>query len=138
MKPFFFKLNPPRTTFPGDMTPVEAKFMQLHADYWRAMVNQDRAIVLGPVMDPAGSYGIGVILAPDQAAARAMVVDDPVIKVGIGFSGGRAPDAQRDGQNLTSDGPVRFSDGASGHWVQRRRAADDRAWFHCAGSNRTR
>jgi len=63
VKHFFSKLIPPRTTFPGDMTPVEAKFMQQHADYWRALVNQDRAIVLGPVMDPAGAYGIGVIKA---------------------------------------------------------------------------
>jgi len=59
--------------------------MHQHADYWRALVNQDRAIVLGPVMDPAGAYGIGVILAADQAAARAMVDDDPVIKAGLGF-----------------------------------------------------
>ena len=85
MKHFFSKLIPPRATFPGDMTPVEAKFMQQHADYWRALVAQDQAIVLGPVMDPAGAYGIGVIRAADAAAARAMVDDDPVIKAQLGF-----------------------------------------------------
>lgn len=85
MKHFFFKLVPPRTTFPGDMTPVEAKFMQQHAEYWRALLAGDRAIVLGPVMDPAGAYGIGVILAPDIAEARAMAAEDPVIKAQLGF-----------------------------------------------------
>lgn len=85
MKHFFSKLIPPRTTFPGDMTPVEAKAMQQHSDYWRALVNADRAIVLGPVMDPAGAYGVGIIRATDAAEARAMVDDDPVIKAGLGF-----------------------------------------------------
>ncbi len=85
MKHFFSKLLPPRSTFPADMTPVEAKFMKEHADYWRALVAKDRAIVLGPVMDPAGAYGIGVIRAEDEAQARAMVDDDPVIKAQLGF-----------------------------------------------------
>ena len=85
MKHFFSKLIPPRATFPGDMTPEEAKYMQQHSEYWRALVNQDRAIVLGPVMDPAGAYGVGVIRAADATAARAMVDDDPVIQAGLGF-----------------------------------------------------
>lgn len=85
MKHFFTKLIPPRTTFPGDMTPMEAKFMQQHADYWRALVNQDRAIALGPVMDPAGAYGIGIICADDAAQARAMADGDPVIQARLGF-----------------------------------------------------
>lgn len=85
MKHFFSKLIPPRVTFPGDMTPAEAKLMKEHADYWRAMVAKDRAIVLGPVMDPAGAYGIGVICAADEAEARAMVDADPVIKAQLGF-----------------------------------------------------
>ena len=85
MKYFFSKLIAPRVTFPGDMTPVEAKLMKEHADYWRAMVAEDRAIVLGPVMDPAGAYGIGVICAADQAEARTMVEEDPVIQAQLGF-----------------------------------------------------
>jgi uncharacterized protein YciI len=85
MSYFFSKLLPPRATFPGDMTPLEAKFMQEHSNYWRALVAQDRAVVLGPVMDPAGAYGVGIIRAADAAQARAMVDDDPVIKAGLGF-----------------------------------------------------
>jgi hypothetical protein len=85
LKHFFFKLIPPRATFPADMTPVEAKFMQEHATYWRAQVAKDMAIVLGPVMDPAGAYGIGVIRAVDDAQARALADEDPVIKAQIGF-----------------------------------------------------
>jgi uncharacterized protein YciI len=85
MSYFFSKLLPPRATFPGDMTPLEAKFMQEHSAYWRALVNQDRAVVLGPVMDPAGAYGVGIIRAADLVQARAMVDDDPVVKAGLGF-----------------------------------------------------
>ena len=36
-------------------------------------------------MDPAGAYGIGIICAPDAAAARALWDEDPVIKAGLGF-----------------------------------------------------
>ena len=59
--------------------------MQEHADYWRSRVANDMAIVLGPVMDPAGAYGIGVIRASDETSARAMADNDPVIKARLGF-----------------------------------------------------
>ena len=85
MKTYFFKLIPPRRTFPGDMTPAEAKLMQEHAAYWRVQLAKDLAIVLGPVMDPAGAYGIGVIRATDDAHAREMAEADPVVRAGVGF-----------------------------------------------------
>lgn len=85
MKTFFIKLIPPRPTFAADMTPLEAKLMGQHADYWRAQLAKDRAIVLGPVMDPAGVFGMGVIRAADEGQARMMVEEDPVIRAGIGY-----------------------------------------------------
>ncbi len=42
------------------------------------------AIVFGPVADPSGGYGIGVIEAKDEAEMLALQADDPAIKTGIG------------------------------------------------------
>ena len=42
------------------------------------------AIVFGPVADPSGGYGIGVIEAKDEAEMLALQADDPAIKAGIG------------------------------------------------------
>ena len=56
-----------------------------HADYWRQQLAQQRAIVLGPVMDPAGAYGIGVICAANDAEAHTLAAADPVFHAGMGF-----------------------------------------------------
>jgi uncharacterized protein YciI len=85
VKTYFFKLLPPRSTFPADMTPAEAKLMDEHADYWRRQLAAGRALVLGPVMDPAGAYGIGVICAANDADAQALAAADPALQAGIGF-----------------------------------------------------
>jgi uncharacterized protein len=82
---FLYKLTPPRKTFPQDITPSEAKLMQDHAAYWRGLLGQERIIVFGPVADPGGTYGIAVILATNEAEARELVTNDPIIKANIGF-----------------------------------------------------
>jgi hypothetical protein len=35
---FFFKLIPPRSTFPADITPAEAQLMERHVAYWRGFM----------------------------------------------------------------------------------------------------
>ena len=58
---YFLKLNPPRKSFMQDMTGDERKIMQQHVAYWATYVEDGTVVVLGPVMDPAGGYGIAVI-----------------------------------------------------------------------------
>ena len=44
------KLIPPRTTFPGDITPAEAKLMQQHEEYWEALFETGSVLIIGPVL----------------------------------------------------------------------------------------
>ena len=55
------KLIPPRATFSQDMTAEERQVMQKHVAYWTDLMHKGSAVVFGPVMDPAGVYGMGVV-----------------------------------------------------------------------------
>ena len=80
---FVYKLVPPRPTFAFDMDETEAELMSKHAAYWRDQLDQGRVIVFGPVMDPAGVWGLGVLEMEDDAGARGLVLADPVIAAGV-------------------------------------------------------
>lgn len=82
---FFFRLVPPRTTFPADMTPVEAKAMGEHATYLGELASAGVVIAAGPVADPKGSWGLGLVEVADEAAVRAIGDGDPVVRAGLGF-----------------------------------------------------
>jgi uncharacterized protein len=58
---FFLKLNPPRSTFIMDMTADEKATMQSHVTYWTSLLNDGIVIVFGPVFDPKGGFGVGVV-----------------------------------------------------------------------------
>ena len=74
---FFVRLIPPRTTFSQDMTADERRVMQQHVGYWTDLMHKGFAIVFGPVMDPAGVYGIGVIQAENEDQLRTLIDGDP-------------------------------------------------------------
>ena len=78
-----YKLVPPRPTFAVDMDETEAELMGKHAAYWRDQLARGRVIVFGPVMDPTGVWGLGVLETEDEAAARGLVLADPVIAAGV-------------------------------------------------------
>jgi uncharacterized protein YndB with AHSA1/START domain len=85
-KYFFCRLLPPRPTFAMDMNAEERAVMQEHALYWRGMLAAGSALVFGPVGDPKGPWGLGILRAADEAAAHALQAKDPVILSGRGFS----------------------------------------------------
>ena len=82
---FVFRLLGPRPTFPGDMTPEEADAMARHGEYWRELTRAGTAVAFGPVLDPAGVYGLAVVRADDETAAQAIADADPVMRAAIGF-----------------------------------------------------
>jgi uncharacterized protein len=82
-KYFVLKLIPPRTTFADDMTEKERDIMKQHATYWKDKADRGIAIVYGPVLDPKGVYGLGIIEVDDEDQARAYAADDPTVKSGI-------------------------------------------------------
>jgi uncharacterized protein YciI len=86
MSYFLCRLNAPRPTFPADMTQAEAALMQRHADWWTDLTAKGTGILFGPVLDPKGVWGLGLIEVEDQADARALTESDPIIQAGLGFS----------------------------------------------------
>jgi uncharacterized protein len=86
MPHFFVKLIAPRPTFAMDMNDDEKKMMQEHFLYWKGRQGAGEVLVFGPVLDPKGPYGMGVIEAADETAARNFADADPAMKAGVGFA----------------------------------------------------
>jgi uncharacterized protein len=86
MSHFFLKLIAPRPTFAMDMNDAEKKLMEEHARYWKAGQDKGDVLVFGPVLDPKGPYGMGILNVADQASARAFADGDPVMKAKLGFA----------------------------------------------------
>jgi len=83
---FFCRLNAPRATFAVDMTGEEKALMQTHAAWWPGLTNKGVALLFGPVLDPNGPWGLGIIKAEDENEARGLMAEDPVIKAAVGFA----------------------------------------------------
>jgi uncharacterized protein len=80
---FFMRLIPPRTTFVTDMTPQEADLMQQHAKYWAEQFKTGKVLIIGPVLDTKGPFGMAVLQCDTEAEARAMAENDPSVKAGL-------------------------------------------------------
>jgi uncharacterized protein YciI len=82
---FLIKLLPPRNTFMQDMSPEEAAIMQKHVAYWRGVMEQGKVHAFGPVADPEGGWGLGILETQDRTEAEALCASDPAIVSGRGF-----------------------------------------------------
>lgn len=85
MSYFFCRLIPPRPSFAHDMTDTERSAMLAHVAYWQGMAKKGSAVVFGPVADPKGPWGLGIIDAADEAALQKLIADDPAITGNIGL-----------------------------------------------------
>jgi uncharacterized protein YciI len=86
LMPYFFcRLLPPRTTFMQDMSDDERKLMTAHGAYWKGLLDKGKAIVFGPVLDPQGSWGMGVLEATNEAEVQTLFADDPVSRAKPAF-----------------------------------------------------
>jgi uncharacterized protein len=72
---FFFKLVPPRPSFPQDMTEAEGELMKHHAAYWQSLLDKGFVLVFGPVLDPKGPYGAGIATFADDETARSFAAE---------------------------------------------------------------
>lgn len=84
MNYFFCRLIPPRRSFAQDMTEKEAKVMGDHVAYWSSMAEKGTAIVFGPVADPDGPWGLGILAVEDEKEVQFITSNDPVIRSAIG------------------------------------------------------
>ncbi len=58
--------------------------MQQHAAYAKEMADKGIALVFGPVADPAGAWGLGIVECDDESGVKAFIENDPVIRSNIG------------------------------------------------------
>ncbi len=80
---FVYKLIPPRPSFAVDMSDAERAVMGAHAEYWRGLLDARTAVVFGPVLDPAGVWGLAVVEAGSLDAVRAIGAADPAVTAGV-------------------------------------------------------
>lgn len=82
---FLVRLVAPRPTFAFDMNAEEKAVMQAHGQYWAGKQQEGKVLVFGPVADPSGPWGLGIVRAPDEAGAREWLDKDPTVTSGLGF-----------------------------------------------------
>ncbi len=78
---FALKLVPNRPDFAQTMTAEERGVMMQHIAYWKPMLDTGVMVVFGPVMDPAGAYGLGIIQVDDEAEVGRLIAADPAGKI---------------------------------------------------------
>ena len=60
-------------------------YQSISVGYWSARMNAGQVIAFGPVGDPAGPWGFGLVRARDLADVQAFGAADPAIKAEQGF-----------------------------------------------------
>lgn len=83
MNLFLFRLIPPRADFAQTMTEAEQQAMAAHMEYWQGLLADGRVVVYGPVADPEGVWGLGVLRAADRAEVLAIAKNDPSVVNGV-------------------------------------------------------
>lgn len=53
--------------------------MQEHVAYWLGLMKELKVVVVGPVLDPKGTYGIAVLEVEDELTAQDIASNDPAI-----------------------------------------------------------
>jgi uncharacterized protein YciI len=91
MRGFVFRLIPPRDDFAFTMSEGERETMMAHVGYWSSLATQGRTLAFGPVNDPGGPYGIGIVLADSETEAEALREGDPAMSPPYGFRTEIAP-----------------------------------------------
>ncbi len=80
-KYYFLKLIPKRSNFSQTMSEEERTIMQQHVAYWKDFLDKGMVAVYGPVLDPQGVYGIGVVGVDNENQLDALIKNDPAVKI---------------------------------------------------------
>ncbi len=83
MNHFLYKLIPLRPTFDQDMNETEQAIMGRHGAYWQALTERGKAIVFGPVADPAGVWGLAIVKGETTEQVHALGDEDPAVVSGL-------------------------------------------------------
>jgi len=78
---FAVKLIPPRADFAQTMTDDERAIMQQHAAYWQGYMEKGLVHVFGPVLDPKGVYGLGIVSVANEEELKQFINGDPSLQI---------------------------------------------------------
>ena len=80
-KYFVLYLLPSRPDFAQTMTEAERSIMMRHVEYWTEIMNKGKVLVFGPVLDPKGIYGIGIIAVDNEQEVKDFIAKDPATRI---------------------------------------------------------
>jgi uncharacterized protein YciI len=80
---FLLRLIPPRADFAQTMTADEQSAMAAHTEYWQGLLRDGKVVVYGPVADPEGVWGMGVLRAESQQESLLVGENDPAVARGV-------------------------------------------------------
>ncbi|MFY0529831.1 YciI family protein [Archangium gephyra] len=79
---FFARLVPNRPDFPMSMSADEQATMRAHGEFLQGQLAAGSLVVAGPVLDPAGVFGMAVFEAESMDALRGLLERDPARAIG--------------------------------------------------------
>ena len=82
MAEWIYFIHAPREDFAATMTPEERAVWDTHFERLQRLLAEGVLILAGPTLGPVNT-GIAVVEAPDEAAARRLMEEDPAIASGI-------------------------------------------------------
>ncbi len=74
---FYLRLIPCRPDFAFTMTIEERAIMENHIAYCSSKMEQGLLLLFGPVMDPAGPFGVGILAVTDEQEVKDFIAGDP-------------------------------------------------------------
>jgi hypothetical protein len=55
--------------------------MLRHIAYWTEILKQGKVYAFGPVMDPKGIYGLGIVAVDNEQELKEFIANDPAGKI---------------------------------------------------------
>ena len=81
MAEWIYFIHSPRDNFADTMTDEEQAVYAVHFERFQRLLAEGTIILVGPTLGPKNT-GIAIFEAPDEAAARRIMEEDPVIAGG--------------------------------------------------------
>jgi uncharacterized protein YciI len=82
MSEWIYFIHPPRDDFAATMTAEERAVWGVHFERFERMLAEGSLILVGPTLG-AVNTGLAIFEAPDEAAARRIMDEDPVLAGGF-------------------------------------------------------
>jgi len=79
---WIYFIHPPRENFAATMTDAEKAVWAVHFERFERLLADGTIILVGPTLG-ATNTGIAIFEAPDEASARRLMEEDPVIAGGF-------------------------------------------------------